>query len=224
MMASLAIGIYLWWPSFRKLWTGFRIRWGRGAYLLNLDLHRSLGILALPLLAMAAATGVLLPYGRVTDRIENVVHGPRPETGWGDLRSAIPADPAATISVAALVHRARIDTGNARLTSIDFPASADGVAKARFERDGSDAVLVALDRYTGATLATQTVTSAFRFDRTAVKQLHLAEIGGPIFRVLYMLSCIVGFMLLPTGVAVWWIRRRRKAMLAQQTTVSPAGF
>lgn len=207
-LASLSIGIYLWWPSIRKLWTGFRVRWSRGTYILNFDLHRSLGILALPLLLMATATGVLMRYGHVTDRIENVVHGPRP--GWGDVRSGIPAAAAATISVAALVDKARTSMRDGRLISIELPASADGVAEARFERGGTDALLVALDRHTGATLATRTEKSTYRFDRVGVERLHVAEVGGPIFRVLYMLSCVFGFVLLPTGVVVWWIKRRRK--------------
>jgi uncharacterized iron-regulated membrane protein len=224
-LASLAMGIYLWWPGFWKLWTGFRVRWSRSAYLLNLDLHRSLGILALPLLMMAAATGVLLSYGQVTDRIENVVHGPRPDVGWEDLRSALPKDSAATMSVATLVHLAHTGMPDAHLTSIKLPVSADGAAEARFERDGLDAVLVALDRHTGATLATRTETSTFRFDRAGVERLHMARVGGPVFRVLYTLSCVAGFALLPTGLVVWWIKRARKAVsTAERKTVSGSGF
>jgi hypothetical protein len=158
----------------------------------------------------------------VTDRIENVVHGPRPEIGWGDLRSAIPENDATTISPATLVDIARAEVPDSRLISIEWPA-AGGVAKARFERDGSDAVLVALDRQTGAILA-RTETSNYRFDRAGVEQLHVAKVGGSIFRVLYMLSCAVGFVLLPTGVVVWWIKRRRKAVSAERKPVSGAGF
>jgi len=220
-LASLAIAVFLWWPGIRRLWTGFRVRWSRGAYLVNFDLHRTLGILALPLLLMAAATGVLMSYGEVTDRIENVVHGPRS----GGLRSTSPADDTTTLSIAALVDLARTGMPDARPTSIELPASADGVAEVRFKRDESNSVLVTLDRHTGATLTKRTETSSFRFDRAGVQRLHAAQVGGPIFRVLYMLSCIVGFVLLPTGVVVWWIRRGRKTTSpAEHRTVSGAGF
>jgi len=43
-------GAVIWWPTIRRFATGFRVRRGRGAYVRDLDLHKLVGIIALPLL------------------------------------------------------------------------------------------------------------------------------------------------------------------------------
>jgi len=227
-LIALALGIYLWWPGLRKFWSGFRIRLSRGTYILNFDLHQVLGILSLPLLAFGAATGVLMTYAGAVDRIERVAFGPRPETGWGDLHSTVPADSAdndrrPAPGLATLMTTLRDAAPHAEPVSITVPKAADGVIRAELEASDGATVRVGLDRYTGEPLATRREPAGFRFDRHTNEQLHQAKIGGPVLKVLYMLSCIMGFVLLPTGVVVWWLKRTRKADSAERRATTATG-
>jgi uncharacterized iron-regulated membrane protein len=50
-------GIVLWWPGIRKMARGWRVRRGRGRYALAYDLHKVIGMAAIPFLLMWAVTG-----------------------------------------------------------------------------------------------------------------------------------------------------------------------
>lgn len=41
-------GAVIWWPTIRRFTTGFQLRRGRGAYVRDLDLHKLVGIIAIP--------------------------------------------------------------------------------------------------------------------------------------------------------------------------------
>jgi uncharacterized iron-regulated membrane protein len=217
-LIALVLGIYLWWPGIRKFWSGFQIRLRRGFYILNFDLHQALGILAMPLLIFGSATGVFIVYGGVVDGIEQVVHGtPPPPTGWGDLRSSEPdGGPVPGVPLATVVAAAGAQAPEATLRLVTMPAAADGLVEAELAVPGGATVRVALDRYTGEVLETRRETPDFRYDRHTNEQLHIANIGGPVFAALYMLSCAIGFILVPTGVVVWWMKRTRKAESADR--------
>lgn len=50
-------GIVIRWPTIRKFATGFRIRRGRGSYARDLDLHKVIGIISVPMLLMWGVSG-----------------------------------------------------------------------------------------------------------------------------------------------------------------------
>ena len=50
-------GAIIWWPGLRALASGFTVRRGRGNYVRDLDLHRVVGIVAVPFMLMWGATG-----------------------------------------------------------------------------------------------------------------------------------------------------------------------
>lgn len=216
-VVAIIIGIYLWWPGIRKFWTGFRVRSSRGAYILNFDLHQALGILGAPLLLLGAATGFLLPYGRVLDKVEKTVHAPVVDATWTELRSAAPPDSAARPSpLARLVTNAKDRAPQASLRNITVSRDPSGVVKAELTAADGAITHVAMDRYSGDVLATRLERVQLRFDRRTNHGLHVAEIGGPVFALIYMLSCVIGFVLVPTGVVVWWMKRTRKAESADR--------
>jgi uncharacterized iron-regulated membrane protein len=216
-LVALVLGVILWWPGIRKFWTGFRIRLTRGSYILNFDLHQALGIVALPLLIFGSVTGVLLAYGGVVDRIEQAVHGPPPPDDWAKLRSSVPADEAPeTSSVATLAAMASAQAPGATLRLLTIPGAAEAPVEAELAAPEGATVRVALDRYTAEVLETRQESPHFRFDRHTNEQLHIANIGGPVFSLLYMLSCAIGFILVPTGVIVWWMKRTRKTDSAER--------
>jgi uncharacterized iron-regulated membrane protein len=50
-------GVILWWPTIRNFASGFTVRRGRGGHVRNLDLHKVVGIVALPFLLMWGVSG-----------------------------------------------------------------------------------------------------------------------------------------------------------------------
>lgn len=61
LLVFLAVsGATVWWPGSRAIATGFLVRRGRGGYARDLDLHRVVGILAVPFLLMWGATGAAI--------------------------------------------------------------------------------------------------------------------------------------------------------------------
>lgn len=208
-LISLAAGLCLWWPGLRRLASGFRMRLRRGAYLMNLDLHQLLGILALPLLVVMTLTGVLM-NGTALSVVFRLVHGAEALNSWAALRSS-PADPSsAVIDLSTAARLAQAEAAGTTLTHLAFPARPDGVIEARLVGTTGEArgtrLRVALDRYTGVVLMRQQVI----YDGETNGRLHFGTTYGPAVRALYAASCVAGFSLLPTGAAVWWLTRRRR--------------
>lgn len=221
-LLSLALGAYLWWPGIRRFWSGFRIRLKRGAYILNFDLHQALGIVALPLLLFGSATGVLLSQPGIVDWFSETMHGPEVDYSLADVRSATPPDvePGTTPGLATLVGWARAVAPDAYLVNLSIPVEPDGAIHAELSGEHEAILRLALDRYSGAVLDSTREERGFRYGRETNEELHVAHIGGPVFRVLYMLACVVGFVMLPTGVIMWWIKRTRKAASAERRAVA----
>ncbi|HEX3791768.1 MAG TPA: PepSY-associated TM helix domain-containing protein [Pseudonocardiaceae bacterium] len=58
LMVLLAItGVITWWPGFRRMAHGFRVRTGKGRFARDYDLHNLIGIVAVPLVLMWGVTG-----------------------------------------------------------------------------------------------------------------------------------------------------------------------
>jgi uncharacterized iron-regulated membrane protein len=86
-------GVVIWWPGLRRWKSGFQVRRRRGGYVRDLDLHKVVGIVAVPFLLMwgyTAATfffewpekvyAAVLPGSYTEDPVP-------PESGTGDLLS-----------------------------------------------------------------------------------------------------------------------------------------
>ncbi|MEQ1898824.1 MAG: PepSY-associated TM helix domain-containing protein [Vicinamibacterales bacterium] len=202
-LGSLVLGVWLWWPGIRRITTGFRLRLRRNMFVVVLDAHQTLGILALPLLLTMAVTAIVFdPVAlRVAERLVNGAN----TVDWARLRSASSAA-APDIGLAGAARAAQAASNNATLQSVTFPQNSDGIVDVRMrDAEGLASTRLALDRRTGEILA----RVRLRYDEDLNFRLHSGLVGGDVVRALYSAACLVGFSLLPTGVAVWWIRRRR---------------
>jgi uncharacterized iron-regulated membrane protein len=214
-LLSLMLGLVLWWPGLRKIVNGFRVRFRRGAYILNFDLHQSLGVLAWPLLFIMTLTGVLLGFPRVVQRIDRTF-GAGPPT-WSPPPSTPPAQALpgpARPALRLLAERAAAVTADARVARLSYPSQPTGVIRATVVA-GRDSFVVALDRYSGEVLGREP-RAGLRFDGALNDRLHFGRLGGPVVRALYMLACVMGGVMLPTGITMWWLTRTRKAESAER--------
>ena len=55
-------GIWLWWPTLKRLSHGFRVRWKKGRYARDYDLHQVIGMAAVPFLLMWGLTGASFEF------------------------------------------------------------------------------------------------------------------------------------------------------------------
>lgn len=206
-VVSLALGAVLWWPGIRRLGSGLRLRARRGVYAASLDLHQTLGILALPVLLVMTVTGVLIDPAtmRVASRL---LHGGDATASWRQLRSASASGPDVDLATAVLTARAA--QGDDALVQVLYPLRADGTVEVRLWAAPGASSRVALDRSTGAVLLRQHL----RYDPETNVRLHFGQSYGAAVRVLYAAACVVGFSLLPTGAALWWLKRRRSRLPA----------
>lgn len=208
-IVSLGIGLVLWWPGIRRLGRVVRLRLRGGTHALNLDLHQTLGALAAPLLLVMTVTGVLMDPSAFA-AVSRLLDGGPSASAWDALRSSPGAGPGVPdIDLATAFRNARAGAEAAPVAQVSFPAAPDGVVDVRLGPDAGEsfgAVRVALDRHTGAVLLRQDL----RYDPRANGRLHFGLIGAPAVRALYAVACLVGFSLLPTGLTLWWMKRRRR--------------
>ncbi|MGK8524818.1 PepSY-associated TM helix domain-containing protein [Nocardia asteroides] len=63
LLVALAVsGAVIWWPSLRRLRHGFRVRWRKGRFARDRDLHNVIGIVAVPFLLMWGITGITIEW------------------------------------------------------------------------------------------------------------------------------------------------------------------
>lgn len=119
-------GLVLWWPGLRRLPSGFRIYWKRGATRLNFDLHRVLGIvLVIPLFALVL-TGVYLVFpGYVRPIYTSFIDAPRPPAA----PLSKPAAGAMPISLEAAMAQAHQAVPGTRVTSVHIPGRQNGLMR-----------------------------------------------------------------------------------------------
>lgn len=208
-LVSLLAGMVLWWPGLRRLPQALRVRVDRGLLALDLDLHQTLGILALPLLLVMSLTGILMDPGAMA-LATKLLHGAGHAEAWETLRPAPSADAATVrpLELSRVVGSVQAAFPGARLAQVTYPAHPDGVIQVMMRPAGAarPSVRLALDQDTGAVLLRQNLI----YDAAANGRLHFGLTGGPVVRAAYAIACAVGFGLLPSGVLLWWMKRRTR--------------
>jgi uncharacterized iron-regulated membrane protein len=223
-LIGILTGAILWWPGIRKIGAGLLIRMRRGTYILNYDIHQSTGILFLPLLFVLTLTGVMIPMAGFSESVGRLFmpgsEGPR---GFPNVQSTPGPVIAATTSIEQLILTAQRMTGASDIDAISFPETERGFIDIRVRTGPALAagrvVRVLVDQYNGDVLQVRNpaaLAPAVQFARSGVYNIHIGAIGGPIVRVIWFIACIVGFVLMPTGLVVWWMKRTRKAKSAEQ--------
>ena len=221
LVVSTLTGVWLWWPTFKRVAFGFRIRWRRPAFVLNYDLHRVVGIVSLPLVFVVALTGMFLVFYGVGSR---VVHGlflttPEAAAAMQTVAPSATSRRAFTLPLslddAAQVAAALLPGSRPSSMFVSGPRGANVKVWLRPRGDirpnvGSWHAWV--DRTSGtvtAAMLPQNTPLAAHADETWVIALHYGTYGGEIVRFIYCVRGLIPVMLLVTGVVHWWLRRRR---------------
>ncbi|MFT4048254.1 MAG: PepSY-associated TM helix domain-containing protein [Solirubrobacterales bacterium] len=223
LMLSLG-GLYLWWPGVRRFSRGFKVR-RKSSYSINYDLHKLVGLIAIPFLLMWAITGAGFELKQVEDAWFAVLPGsPSPEAP--EFKSKPPKGvKESTVTPQQAVDAALAEAPGARLASLNVPDASDKTSSYSFWlSDGWDPyeygnypgdVGVNVDRYDakhalvnygypngGESIATEAWDNSY--------PVHSGLLVNGWWRSVWLLFGLVPILLAFTG--TWtWISRKRKA-------------
>ncbi|ANO52569.1 PepSY-associated TM helix domain-containing protein [Woeseia oceani] len=204
-------GVIIWWPQQHRWRRALTVRWNRGAYLLNLDLHKTSGIYLLPILAVVSFSGVAIVF---PNAIETMVSSALPMDQYPNPRSTIGA---AMVPVSDAAATAATAFPDAELKRVQLPRSEDGpylfyfnTAAEPWSNLGGSAVWV--DAYSNRILATWNVTEVAAGSQFMRWQfpLHNGDALGMTGRWLVFIVGFLPALLFGTGVYMWWRKRKNR--------------
>lgn len=210
-LGLLLSGLYLWWPGRRRLRGSVRMhaqppvrRWW--------SWHRSVGIVAMPLVLLVTLTGTLMIYDSGTRRVLQAVMADPPATA---APARVAPRPQA-IDWAAVLDAAQRALPHADLHRIALPSTTDGRVIIRARAQGEWHTVgrsqVWLDPYRAQVLAAIDASAEGAGARVsnAIYPLHAGSVGGVTGQLLVLLSGLLPPFLLVTGFLFWRSRARRR--------------
>jgi uncharacterized iron-regulated membrane protein len=216
-------GIVIWWPGLRDWARGWRVRRGKGGYAANYDLHKVVGMAAIPFLLMWAVTGAGFEFRQVGQAWYALLPGgPAPEQAEEDEFHSVPVE-GRSVSMAEARAIAAETVPGARLTSISVPDRSDpGSAYHVWVQRGVDPwahgtwpgnVEVTVDRYTGRAEVTygqegQPLSRQVWDDWNYPVHAGVAFNGW--WRTIWLLVGLTPLLLAVTGITTWVMRRRMR--------------
>lgn len=207
-------GIVL-WPGWRKLASGFKIKWNAHIKRRNFDLHKVAGIVTAVFLAAIGFTGFAwnIPQANVEAAIYVMTFTPKPADPVSQ-----PIAGQSPLPLADLLQRADAAVPNAKTTYIAFanqPEDPVWVGKKQAgEVDRYGSTSVALDRFSGKIVRLQDGLKPTRAEAiiNQFAPLHFGTFGGLLTRILYVVVGIAPLILLVTGLMMWLYRKKTQKM------------
>ncbi len=220
LLLFLAVsGLVLWWPKPSRWRTSMAVRWRKGRFARDTDLHKVVGMIALPLLLIWGFTGIGFEFGPVEQAWYAVTPGDEQEVEWpvaaesdtpdigidGAAAAAATAVPGGTV-VAVLPPTADDPTTT---YTVWLAAGIDTYEHSDFPGN----VGVGVDPHTAET------TVAYGAPDEAVAQtlwdswsypVHAGVVVNGWWRLVWFVLGVTPLVLAVTGVSTWLVRRGNK--------------
>ena len=216
LLVLLAVTGLILWPGWKKLGTGFKIRWQAPTHLLNYDIHKVAGIWSVVFLVMIAFTGAgLIFYTEFEGAVYWLTRTPPPPT----LTSTLQADKA-PLALDEILQKADVALPGAKTTFVNIPNKPDGVVRVtkKFPQEvkPSGRSRVFVDQYSGKVLRVENALEAPLPNRflDSLFPLHTGIYGGLATRIIHVFIGLTPTGLFITGFVMWrqqqWAKARRK--------------
>jgi uncharacterized iron-regulated membrane protein len=222
LLVLVVSGLVLWWPGRRRLRRGLKVRRGKGRYKLHYDLHKVVGFVALPALAIWALTGINFELPKQTEGAFYALTpgSPVPDSIY-EFESKPGSGPGITMSEAIAAARRAVPAGS-KLVSVTNPERSEkgsyyemwfdhGVDTYHYsDYPGNFGVYV--DRYSGRARqyfpnpANATVTNEFMQNWAGA--IHMGTLVGWLPRLGWIAFGLTPLLLAVTGTVTWVMRRR----------------
>lgn len=222
LILILATGIYLWWPSIRKLANGFRIIRNRGKLALNLSLHKTIGIISIPVLLLSSATGAVNAYEKQIP----VWFGFAAKEAVPDSAKKSASESKTILPLEQAVQIVNEKYPNSKLIKVVLPqkpgdAYQVGVKEGFGASSGSNSTIY-MDAANGEILYKTHPNWAINLYNTWRKGLHFATWGGEITRWITFVFGMMPLVLMVTGLTMWRLKARARKKGKNRNTGAPA--
>lgn len=210
----LSVGLYLAWPAKRQWLRALRIKLNQSTYRSHYDLHRSIGLLALPPLLLLALTGF---YNGLPEVVSSTV-GSVAEVGAERRAIARPALQKGETAISwgdVQAISAPYLTGGTTMAGISRQPE-KGIYIARLHRaddwQRTGTLRIYIDMRSGKVLEAINPLSGKPGDRflAALFPLHSGQLGGAAVKWLVALAGLLPALFFITGITTWLLRRKNK--------------
>ncbi|WP_274654835.1 PepSY-associated TM helix domain-containing protein [Paenibacillus humicola] len=215
LLLILATGIYLWWPGIKKMALGFRIVRSRGRLMHNMSLHKTIGIISIPVLLLASLTGLLNAFEKSIPGW--VGFNAREEIPKSAMQSAradtvLPVD-----RIVDIVRKSHPDSRPIRIQLPQKPGDTYQVGL----REGfgtSDRInsTIYLDASNGEVRYKTNPNLAINLYNTWRKDLHFAVWGGLTVQLITFAFGMMPLVLMVTGLVIWRLKARARKRSGKQ--------
>ena len=218
-------GLWLWFPRFKNWKSGFTVRWQRGRFARDTDLHKLIGVVALVFLLMWGISGLNFELQKATTKIwYALTPGPayNEEVAAFASKEGDGEDISVSQAVAAATQAAGPGFSDENLVGIFWPAADDptstytvywangidewkyGVAPGNFS--------VGVDRRTAETKITWDYRDepAQAIWQSWLLPLHFGFPVNALWRIIWLIAGLTPVLLAWTGVSTWLVRRKSK--------------
>jgi uncharacterized iron-regulated membrane protein len=204
------------WSGWRKLATGFKVKWKGHLKRRNFGIHQVAGIFSGVFLSMALFTGFIYNFPDFTyPLIYRLAFSPVPPEEF--VSTPIPNKSTITLTEALDAINREIPEGI--FTQIDIPQTATDVYRVRKKVPGDwygnptwGRSYAHVDQYSGKVLSAINITQASLGEKIAngMDILHFGLFGGIFGRILYFCVGLSPTILLVTGFTMYRLRRQPK--------------
>ncbi len=202
------------WSGWRKLATGFKVKWKGHLKRRNFGIHQVAGIFSGVFLSMALFTGFIYNFPDFTyPLIYQLTFSPVPPEEF--VSTPIPGK--STITLTAALDAIKREIPEGIFTQIDIPQTATDVYRVRKKVPGDwygnptwGRSYAHVDRYSGKVLSAINITQASLGEKIAngMDIFHFGLFGGIFGRILYFCVGLSPTILLVTGFTMYRLRRR----------------
>jgi uncharacterized iron-regulated membrane protein len=205
-------GIIL-WPGWRKLVTGFKIKWNGHVKRRNFDIHKVAGIITAVFLLLTGFTGFVwnIPQAHIEEAIYAITFTPKlSEPVSQPIANQQP------LPLKDLLKRADAIFPNAKTTSINFPHEPKGVFTVVKKQAGEliswGSTTIAFDQFSGKVVRVEDAMKPSRAGAILNQfvPLHYGTFAGIYSRILYVFVGLAPVVLMITGLIMWWHRKHTK--------------
>ncbi|MEH2182610.1 PepSY-associated TM helix domain-containing protein [Nostoc sp.] len=210
LMSFMSITGIILWPGWRKLISGFKIKWNAHPKQVNFDVHKVAGAIAAVFLIFAFFTGFCWSFGEfVNPMIYAVTFSNQQQTN----PVSVPLTGKSPLLLKDQLKIAQAALPNGSLRSISFPTKPEEVLTVSFKQTQEDVDYdVYLDQYSGKVLQVHSSLQVSLGDRilNSFGPLHFGTFWGLPSRIFYVFVGLAPLILFVTGFIMWWYRYKGK--------------
>ncbi|MBN4002089.1 PepSY-associated TM helix domain-containing protein [Nostoc sp. LPT] len=201
-------GIFL-WPGWRKLLTGFKIKWNAHPKRVNFDIHKVAGAIAAVFLVFTFFTGFCWNFNEFSEPLIRAI-----TFSWKPEVVSQPIPHQSSLKLSQQLQTAQAQLPSAELRSVYFPQKPDSALMIRYkepqEKEDGGNSYVYFDQYSGKVLRVDNALKPSLGDRilNSFTPLHYGTFGGLPTRILYVFIGLAPLILFITGFVMWRYRKR----------------